>query len=125
MADGRRSGPLLKRLAAAPTWSLRWTLLTLSVISLAIAIWGVSAGGEGIAVGSVGASLLLMTLALAAQLVAERTGAVEKDRMQEEELRGEIAGWPRWKQITFLLVGLLLGLGILALRVWSDSSSPR
>lgn len=125
MADGRRSDPLLKRLAAAPTWSLRWTLLTLSVISLGITIWGVGAGEEGVAVGSVGASLLLMTLALAAQLVAERTGAVEMDRMREEELRGEIAGWPRWKQIAFLLVGLLLGLGVLALRVWSDSSSQR
>jgi hypothetical protein len=121
---GPRLGAVLKRLGGAPVYSLRWRLLTFSFISLGIGVWGAVTGREGVAFGGLAAFVLLLVLGLAAQHVAERSGAVERDRTREEELRAEIAGWPRWKRIAFLLVGLVSGLGLLALRIWSDSSRP-
>lgn len=121
---GLRRGSAIERLRGAPVYSLRWRLYTFSLISAGLAIWGAATGRRGVAFGGVAASILLLVLAVGAQNVAERSGAVERDRVREEEHQTEISGWPPWKRIAFLLVGLVLGVGLLALRIWSDSSPP-
>lgn len=123
MPGDRRSLRLYARaLSGAPVHSLRWTLMAFSFISVGLAIWGGVTGREGVIFSGAAASVLLLVLAVVAQHVAERSGAVERDRRREQEHQAELARWPRWKQIAFLLVGLVLGVGVLALRIWSDSS---
>ena len=68
--------------------------------------------------------VLLLTLRLAAQFVAERSGALERDRLREEELGAEMAAWPGWKRVTFLLLAALIGIGVMLLRMWSEGFSP-
>ena len=33
----------------------------------------------------------------------------------------EIEAWPDWKKVAFLVVALLAGVGVLALRIWADT----
>jgi len=73
--------------------------------------------------GAAGFALLLV-LGGAAQYVAERTGAVERDRRRDDELLAEMAAWPRWKQISFLVVGVVVGVAMLLLRIWSNGFRP-
>jgi hypothetical protein len=112
---------LVRGVVSAPTFSLRWTLLTFSVITLGIAIWSAL---TATAIGALAASavaVVLLLLGLAAQEVAQRSGAVERDRLQEEEIRVEMAGWPDWKRIAFLVFALLAGVGLLVLRIWTNT----
>ncbi len=125
MADGRPSCQrLLKGLVGARTYSLRGTLLVLSALSLGFAVWSGATGRIGGALAGVGAFVLLLLLGLVAQQIAERSGAVERDRRRDEELQAEIEAWPRWKRIAFFVVGLLVGIGAIALRLWSDGFRP-
>lgn len=112
---------LLRRLPGAPTSSLRWTLLTFSGIALALGLWSAVTGkAVGLLIG-LAACVVLILLALAAQSVAIRTGATERDAAREKEIEAEIAGWPRWKQIAFLLFGLVGGVTVILLGIWAKS----
>lgn len=44
-------------------------------------------------------AIVLVLLALVAQEVAQRSGAVERDRLQEERVVAEIGAWPNWKKV--------------------------
>ncbi len=112
---------LLKSLPGAPTYSLRWSLLTFSGIALALGLWSALRGrAVGLLIG-LAVCVVLLLLAVVAQGVAIRTGAIERDGAREEELEAEIAGWPRWKQIAFLLFALLAGVTVVLLGIWSRS----
>jgi hypothetical protein len=78
---------------------------------------------RGVLGGSAGFAVLLV-LGVVAQYVAERSGAVERDRRRDEDLRAEMADWPRWKRIAFLVVGVVVGVVMLLLRIWSDGFRP-
>lgn len=125
MADRRIiSGARFRGLLRAPGFRLRSFLLVTSLVSLAVAGWSAATGRtSGLLAGSAGFVLLLL-LGFVAQEVAERSGAIERDRLREEELRAEMATWPRWKQIAFLLVALVISIGITLLFIWSMGFSP-
>ena len=115
---------LLKGLVRAPGYSLRFSLLALAGIAVGLAVWSAVSGHTAGLVGGLGASVALVLLAIVSQHVAVRTGAVERDAAREEELRAEVRGWPRWKQISFLIVALTAGVTVIVLRIWSNSWSP-
>ncbi len=48
---GPRLGSVLKGLGGAPVYSVRWTLLTFSLISVGLGVWGAATGREGVAFG--------------------------------------------------------------------------
>ncbi len=112
---------LLKSLPAAPTYSLRWTLLTSSGIALALGLWSAVTGRAGALLIGLAVCVVLLLFALAAQGVALRTGATDREAAYEEEVEAEIRGWPRWKQIAFLLFALVGGVTIILLGIWSKS----
>ena len=66
-------------------------------------------------------SVVLVVLAVVAQGVATRTGATERDTASEGEVEAEIAGWPRSKQLAFLLFALATGVTVILLGIWSRS----
>lgn len=83
---------LLKGLPRAPTYSLRWSLLTFSAIALVLGLWSAVRGTPvGLLIG-LAVCLVLLVLAVVAQGVAIRTGATERDVASEEEVQAEIAG---------------------------------
>ncbi len=115
---------LLKGLARAPGFRVRSYLLVSCLLSLGFAAWSaMSANMKGLLAGLAG-FLLLLVLGVAAQYVAERSGAVERDRLRSERVRVEMAAWPRWKQVSFLAVWLVVVVGLILLRIWSDTFRP-
>lgn len=107
-------------LGAASGFSLRVSLLVLSILSLAFAVWSVTTGELTRSVAGLAGFTLFFALSVGAQYIAERSGAVERDLRREEELRAEMAEWPRWKRNSFFVAGLVIGVGVIALRIWSD-----
>ena len=125
MADRRRTVvERLKSLTMAPGFSVRSSLLVASALCLAFAIWSIATGSLAGLLGGIAGFVFLVALAVGAQYVAERSGAAARDHAHEEELRAEMAAWPRWKRISFLVLGALLGAGVILLRIWSESSRP-
>ncbi len=112
---------LLRGLRDAPVYSVRQQLLLFSLVGIAVAIWGAVASNLGLILGGMGAVAVLTTLAVVAQVTAERCGAVERDRMRQEERRAEMAAWPRWKRSAFVVVAVAIGVGAIALRIWTRS----
>ncbi len=118
MADhGQTARARFRGLARAPGYSLRISLLALAFLSLGFAVWSATSGDLTRFVAGLTAFILLLALGVGAQYVAERSGAVDRDLRREEELRAEMAGWPRWKQISFLVVGAMIGIGVIVLRI--------
>ncbi len=110
---------LLKGLRRAPTYSLRWSLVAFSLISVGIAVWNAIIRSTTGVVVALGASVVLIALGLASQHFAVRSGAVERDRKREAELRAEIAGWSDWKKVAYMAVALAAGAVVILLRIWS------
>lgn len=91
------------------------------MISLGVGIWSaIFATTFGFLV-ALAISMVLVLLALVAQEVAQRSGALERDRLEEEQMVAEIEAWPTWKKVAFLVVALLGGVGVLALGIWADT----
>ena len=107
-------------LGAASGFSLRISLLVLSILSLGFAVWSVTTGELTRFVAGLGGFTLFLALSVGAQYVAERSGAVERDVRREEELRAEMAEWPRCKRNSFFVAGVVIGVVMIALRVWSE-----
>jgi hypothetical protein len=127
MSGPRRSGRVgpvqyfrFRGLGSASGFSLRISLLVLSFLSLGFAVWSVTTGELTRFVAGLAGFTLFLALSVAAQYVAERSGAVERDVRREEELRAEMAEWPRWKRNSFLVAGVVIGAGMIALRIWSE-----
>ena len=98
--------------------------MVMSFVSIGFAIWSAAtARVSSLLVGLVG-FVVLLGLGLAAQLVAEVSGAVDRDRLREEELQHEVSAWPGWKRSAFLLVMLLIGVAVILLRIWSEGFRP-
>jgi peptidoglycan/LPS O-acetylase OafA/YrhL len=122
--QGRSVVALVTGFARAPGFRLRSLLLVSCLLSLGFAAWSATRTDmRGVLGGSAGFAVLLV-LGVVAQYVAERSGAVERDRRRDEDLRAEMADWPRWKRIAFLVVGVVVGVVMLLLRIWSDGFRP-
>lgn len=117
----KRLGHLLSGAWSAGPPGFRFLMLEFSFIALVVGIWGVASNrGATVVLGSLGAAVLLLLLAIAAQYVAERTGLVERQRIRDEERRAEMVGWPQWKRVAFVVLALLVGAGAIALKVWTQ-----
>lgn len=114
----------MKALAGAPGFSLRSFLLVSSLVALGFAVWSPATGSLGGLLSGLAGFVLLLALGVVAQLVAERSGALERERVREEELQAEMAAWPGWKRVTFLVLAALIGIGVILLRIWSEGFRP-
>ena len=125
MADHRRTAASrVKGLASAPGFSLRGFFLVSSLVGLGFAVWSAATGSAGGLLAGLAGFVLLLTLGVAAQYVAERSGALERERLREEELQAEMAAWPGWKRVTFMVLAALIGIGVVLLRIWSEGFRP-
>ena len=119
--SGTRPGALFREALRAPTFSLRGTLLRFAVISLGVGIWSAAVSTPVGFLIALMVAVVLVLLALATQELVERSGAVDRDRLEEELILAEMEGWPDWKKIAFFVVALLAGVGVIALRMWTDT----
>lgn len=125
MADDRRTAASrVKGLAGAPGFSLRSFMLVSSLVGLGFAVWSAATGSLGGLLAGLAGFVLLLALGVVAQLVAERSGALERERVREEELQAEMAAWPGWKRVAFLVLAALIGIGVILLRIWSEGFRP-
>lgn len=122
---GRRSvaavRALLKGLLEAEPWSLRGTLFRVAFAILAVTIGyvAIGAGSRNGTAGGLAGSVVVLLLALAAQWLAERRGAPERERRRVEEWPNRLLSWPRWKQIGFLVVAVAFAVTMLILSLLS------
>ena len=108
---------LLKGLWEAATWSLRGVLLRGAFAAFAVTIGyvAIGAGSRNGTAGGLAGSVAVLLLALAAQWLAERRGAPERERRLVEEWPNQLLSWPRWKQIGFLAVAVAFAVTMLIL----------
>lgn len=112
---------LLKGLWEAEAWSLRWNLfrVAFAILTVTIGYVAIGAGSRNGTAGGLTGSVVLLILALAAQWLAERRGAPERERLRREEWPNQLLSWPRWKQIGFLVVAVAFAVTMLILSLLS------
>ena len=112
---------LLRGLWEAHTWTLPGWLRGLAFAMLAVTIGyvAIGAGSRNGTAGGLAGSVVVLLLVLAAQWLAERRGAPERERRRVEEWPNRLLSWPRWKQIGILTIAVafaetMLILGLLS-----------
>ena len=124
---------LMKGLWEADTWTLRGWLRAVAFAMFAVTIGyvAIGSGSRNGPAGGLGGSVVVLFLALAAQWLAERRGAGERERRRVEEWPNQLLSRPRWKQIAVLTIAvelavtmLILGLSRRCDRSLSGCSSP-
>ena len=112
---------LLKGLWEADTWTLRGWLraVAFAISAVTIGYVAIGSGSRNGTVGGLAGSVVVLLLALAAQWLAERSGAPERERRRVEEWPNQLLSWPRWKQIAVLTVAVALAVTMLILGLLS------
>jgi hypothetical protein len=112
---------LLKGLWEADTWTLRGWLraVAFAIFAVTIGYVAIGTGSRNGTAGGLAGSVDVLLLALAAQWLAERRGAPERERRRVEEWPNQLLSSPRWKQIGFLVVAVAFAITMLILSILS------
>ena len=112
---------LLKGLWEADTWTPRGWLrsVAFAIFAVTMGYLAIGSGSRNGTAGGLAGSVAVLLLALAAQWLAERRGAPERERRRVEDWPNQLLSWPRWKQIGVLLVAVAFAVTMLILSLLS------